>query len=288
MQGRNRLLTPVAAIAMGTRQASRLTLRRCPQVSVQLSTAAGEVLLRADVLDMSRGGMKLALSQYVPIGVSLTICFPQSDVRVTATVCWSRKETEQRWWLACVFNPALPDELIQKLLDAGYLERRKHEREPIALAATAKWQTGETAPISIRDFSVGGLCLSSERGAERGQRLLLRLATSDDAQESVLTEVQWQIRFNDSYLIGCSFVNRQGLVAMRKLVPLATAAKPPRGALSQRLWAPLGRLLSLGTRPGRWLPRAKSQPDVKPRLHPVAQPSNSADFLDKPFRDRIA
>lgn len=214
---------------------------------MHLSTSAGAATHSADLLDISRGGAKLAVGQYVPVGVTLTICFHDLQVAATATVCWSRKEAEDRWWMACEFHPALPDNVLEKLLGAGSLERRKHAREPIAVDAVAKWQGGESSPIVIRDLSAGGLCLSSDRGGQRGQRLLLRLTPAEDAQAAVLTEVQWQIKFNDGYLIGCSFLNRQGLAAVRKLVPVAGGgdATQPHSALSRRLWSPFGRLLSL-------------------------------------------
>jgi hypothetical protein len=204
---------------MGTLQQVRPALRRLP-VRAHWESAAGTVTVAADVLELSRGGAKLALDDTPDMGVVLTLHFDQPGITATCKVCWSRMgrvDGKQRVWVACSFQPALSGEFLERLKEHGYLERRQHSREPLNLPATARWPMGDPLPVRVRDFSAGGLCLMAPYAAQRGQRMLLHLGEGATDPSSALLEVQWCIPFAEGHLIGCSFMHRAGLDAIRHM-----------------------------------------------------------------------
>ncbi len=202
---------------MGTRRQARYTLVGRPPLRAQWESACGAVTSAADLLDLSRGGAKLVLDDSPGIGAALTLHFDDLACAVPSTVCWSRVDENERCWVACSFDPPLPEEVLEALLQEGYLERRRDPREPVEIPAMARWPMGDPVAVDVRDFSAGGLCLTAPHAAARGQRMLLHLGHGEDTQASALVEVQWCIRFDDGYLIGCSFLHREGLAAVRRM-----------------------------------------------------------------------
>src|SRR5262245_49024405 len=185
---------------MGTRRHARYTLLNRPAVRAQWNSESGTITTTADLLDLSRGGAKLALYISPSIGEALTLHFDDLATAVPSTVCWSRAEGE-RCWAACSFEPPLEEAMLESLLQKGYLERRRDTREPVDVPALARWPMGDPVGVDVRDFSAGGLCLAAPHPAARGQRMLLHLGEEASAQSSALVEAQWCIQFNDGYLI---------------------------------------------------------------------------------------
>jgi hypothetical protein len=219
---------------MGTRRQARYTLVGRPPLRAEWESARGAVTTAADLLDLSRGGAKLVLDDSPGIGAELTLHFDHLACAVRSTVCWSRVDENERSWLACAFDPPLPEDVLEALLREGYLERRRDPREPVKIPAMARWPMGDPVAVDVRDFSAGGLCLTAPHAAERGQRMLLHLGDDNGTPASAMVEVQWCIRFDDGYLIGCSFLHREGLAAVRRMAPNAAqdvddSAQPARG-----------------------------------------------------------
>jgi hypothetical protein len=219
---------------MGMQRDARNELLGRPTIRVDLQSESGIATVIADVLDVSSGGAKLLLGKPLRIGTPLTLRFEELIPAVSGSVCWCRPDQNNRWWVACAFDPSLPPDVLELVLQAGYLERRRDPRENVSIPASARLQTGEQGVVDIRDFSAGGLCLTSSHEAQRGQRLLLQLGDVEEAQTKTMVEVQWCIQFNDGYLLGCSFLHREGLAAVRRLAaaprsPADSAAVPAEG-----------------------------------------------------------
>jgi len=64
-------------------------------------------------------------------------------------------------------------------------------------------------------------------------RLLIEFDGSEGEQTSLLTEVQWHIEFDEGHLIGCSFVNRQGLTPLSKHASSQRCSTPAEEAIAR-------------------------------------------------------
>jgi hypothetical protein len=188
------------------------------------SHAGATVATTVDLLDISRSGAKILLDGSPGMGAALTIHF-DGFAAAPAKVCWAREGDHGRCWLACAFDPLLPEGVLEGLLKRGYLERRRDPREQVTIPAMARWPMGDPVRVDVRDFSGGGLCLTAPYAAKKGQRLLLHLGDGEKAQGNALVEVQWCIQFDEGHLIGCSFLHREGQSAVRRMAH-STQPKP--------------------------------------------------------------
>jgi hypothetical protein len=194
------------------------------RVTLERSGDPSSEELDALLLDISNGGVKLSVTSCPAIdeAVVLRIMLPDIDLdlRVDAKVCWSRPGNGEMWYLGCALMPALPDHVLTELAINGFLQRRRDPRRPVDLRAHMRCEgAGEPADVQIVDFSSGGLRIRSPQQAETGQRLLLQVGERADAAGSFMAKVAWQLRRDDDYELGCTFVNKDGPQLLRDALP---------------------------------------------------------------------
>jgi hypothetical protein len=194
----------------------RVTIERCGDLSTEE--------LGAQLLDISSGGVKLSVMSCPEMheAVVLKIVLPEIDLhlRVDAKVCWSRPGPGETWYLGCALQPTLPNQVLTDLAINGFLQRRRDPRRPVDVSAQMRCEGAvEAADVQIVDFSSGGLRIRSPQQAEMGQRLLLQLEDGADAAGSFMAKVAWQLRGEDGYELGCTFVNKDGPQLLRDALP---------------------------------------------------------------------
>ena len=146
--------------------------------SVLVERGPGSELERfsASLLELSRTGTKLLVSSYIPFGaaVRLNLAVEDLDLNVLAEVCWILPSRGSQWRLGCSFNPEHSEESLVALASSGRLERRDETRHLAKLPAIANWELGDTnTPVTIHDYSRGGVCLLTDQPGKIGYRLLL-------------------------------------------------------------------------------------------------------------------
>jgi hypothetical protein len=186
----------------------RVTIKRCGDMSAEE--------LDAQLLDISTGGVKLTVTSCPAVqeAVVLRIVLPEInlDLRVDARTCWSRPGTGETWYLGCALKPKLPDQVLTDLAINGFLQRRRDPRRPTDLSAQMRCEgTAEVADVQICDFSPGGLRVRAPQPVEMGQRLLIQLPEGSGAAGHFIAKTTWQLRRDDGYELGCTFVNKEGL-----------------------------------------------------------------------------
>ena len=194
----------------------RVTIERCGDLSPEELNAA--------LLDISSGGVKLSVTACPAMheAVVLRIVLPEIDLdlRVDAKVCWSRPGPGETWYLGCALLPTLPVRVLTDLAINGFLQRRRDPRRPIDVSAQMRCEgAAEAADVQIVDFSSGGLRIRSPQQAEVGQRLLLQLEDRPDVASSFMAKAAWQLRRDDGYELGCTFVNKEGPQLLHDAMP---------------------------------------------------------------------
>jgi hypothetical protein len=128
---------------------------------------------------------------------------------VSAAACWSKPCEKTGWQIGCVFDPEMPPGVLQRLAENGRIERRLGPRykEPLRLEARYV-SSGRKATVSLENYSEGGLCFSARLPSEPGEDIQLYLEKSED----LLTtgRIQWQLKCDGGYLLGCRFIRPQG------------------------------------------------------------------------------
>jgi hypothetical protein len=143
--------------------------------------------------------------------------------------------------LGCALNPKLPDQVLTDLATNGFLQRRRHQRRPIDVAARMRCEgILNTADVQIVDVSAGGFRVRSTQEAGVGRRILLQLDSGPDQTDLLVAQAAWQMRQEDEYEVGCAFVNKQGPqllhdVLQRQGNPDGDEAPAPRKRSSARL-----------------------------------------------------
>jgi tetratricopeptide (TPR) repeat protein len=197
-------------------------LHRIP-VKIKRKTGDPKDTIDGELLALSRSGAKVSTAACLPFAeeITLQITFgnrvPALDL--AAKVCWSRPSDGLQWLIGCSFSPALSDESIAQLAASGIIERRQHAREPVCIAATAKWQLEEESfPVEIRDYSTGGFCLVGPRSAQVGHGVQISITTSDDETYQISGRVCWHLEQDESHLVGCIFTASQDVAQLLEAV----------------------------------------------------------------------
>lgn len=189
----------------------------------------------ARMLDLSRGGAKLAVTSPLGVGEAIRLHMQMIDLDLDATVagkvCWTTPAEDGPWWAGCVFTPRLPGNVLAKLAGAGHIERRQHERHPLSLDLEARWELSPIpSRVKLRDFSRNGFCLLVSEPGKAGLRVHLRCKDSQGRTVDVFGKADWEVNVTDGYLIGCEFRGRQSYEALRAIAcpqtSLATQRTP--------------------------------------------------------------
>lgn len=212
-------------------------------VRVALRSDDGGQLFDGQLLDISRGGVKLAVPHSLPFAekVDLQIAVPdlQLDFSAAAVVSWSRQEVDGRWLVGCHFDPALPEATVNRLAHAGYLERRQSPRYPVSLEATASFElSGHGFSVWIQDFSTDGFSMLSPRPGEIDQRLRLEVTKGDGKPVVISARTRWCVSVDDGYLVGCALINAHDFQHFWELTYQTSPNQPvlPRVTLPSSPW----------------------------------------------------
>ncbi len=181
-------------------------------IPAKIKRKAGEPndTIDGELLALSRSGAKVSAAACLQFAeeITLQITFGKLDlaVELAANVCWIRPANNRKWLIGCSFSPPLSDESIAQLAASGIIERRQQVRQPICIAATAKWQLEEASfPVEVRDYSTGGFCFVSPRSARVGHGVHISITTSDDQPYQISGRVCWHLERDGKHLIGCIF-----------------------------------------------------------------------------------
>ena len=164
--------------------------------------------------EISRYGAKLSLRCCLRFAeaIEIRIVVPALGLNalVAGEVSWIRPEGDG-WLVGCSLTSPVPDEALQQLAKARYIDRRRHPRYAVKSSARARWELdNQTSPVEIRDYSKGGFCLAATRPSRVGASVLLEFdVTADDSPRRVFGKVCWQAKRDDEYLLGCAITNHE-------------------------------------------------------------------------------
>ena len=206
-------------------------------VVIERSTAQGPSTIGGRLVDISRGGAKLALDTCVPFGETVSLCVAVAEInlhfQVQAEISWSRQGEGGTWLVGCCFNPSLPDETVDRLARSGYLERRRSPRYPISIGGTVRWELSAAVdPVCLADLSLDGFSMLCAKAKAPGQRFRLELDDDNGQTTAVAGKTQWQAETEDGHLIGCSLMNRQDFHRVWELVHQTEPNQPLRSRVS--------------------------------------------------------
>lgn len=179
-------------------------------LQAQVQVAGQMEACDASVLDISRGGAKISVTQSLEVDAEALVTL-QADVRDIsrrARICWKRP-TREGWLVGVAFHEELDNEQFDALAMNGFIERRRDTRIQHSADLIARWEL-ESVPVPVRllDLSTGGFKIHSPEQAELGKRVLV--ATEEHPGSPILGKVRWQMPSADGYDIGCAFIDKHG------------------------------------------------------------------------------
>jgi PilZ domain len=220
----------------------------------------------AKLVDLSRTGAELSVASCPSIDdaarLLISIAELRIDLAVAIEVCWAQPGDDDSWRLGCRFEPELSGEIVEQLAAGGFLDRRASPRTPVSLRATACWEHEEARiPVRLHDISEGGFCMSCAQIGQSERRLLLNLSRADGKMESIHARMQWRLKKDDQFLVGCALENVLDYHRLRAVAEAdaaqreLAARRPPRtpwimfGSVASITFVVSFVLLSLATRP---------------------------------------
>ena len=179
--------------------------------------------LPVELVNISQGGATFNTSEIIRakeiLAVKIEARCLDLTIAVAAEVCWVSPAAGELWSLGCKFQPPIPEDVMRQLAEAGIVERREHEREPVSLRATAQWElTKDTTDVQIVNRSRGGFCLISATKSEPGERLQLKIELDDQRKVETRGKTLWQVESSEGYAIGCQFLNARDSRLLSDLV----------------------------------------------------------------------
>jgi hypothetical protein len=178
-----------------------------------------------ELLDLSRSGIRLAVTDTFPQGASIRVklkvaCISRT-LEVDAKVCWVSPGTAEGWILGCALKRELEEHWIVDLAVNSILERRRDGRDQIDLSGEFKSELGsEFALIQLVDYSAGGFAGRTMTGSVApGERLMLRFAQEGKEIKCFRAKVIWTRPDTDGgQLLGCAYLTREDHVQLQTLV----------------------------------------------------------------------
>jgi hypothetical protein len=178
--------------------------------TVHRTGKSGDETIQADLLDMSRCGLKISVSTELAFQELVQVHVESDELGLNLTesarVRWIREEpATNSWTIGCDTEGEIHEDVLEDLVERGLLDRRDSSRRRVTGEALAQWELSENrVPVQLLNLSPGGFCLASDQPTKVGARLKLTLA-DDDGQSpyEILARAKWQHEFENGYLIGC-------------------------------------------------------------------------------------
>lgn len=209
------------------RREPRYQVTRARAVRVVIERAAGitQETLEAELSDLSPSGAKLRLESPAKVQFQEAILLRLEsqeiglNLTIHAKVCWIRGSAADCWTLGCTFSPSLPEHCIQELFNKGLLERRRNTRRSVRGQAVARWELDAAATnVGLLDISTGGFSVLSAKPAKPGSRMSLRPEKWRASEPEVTERVQWLLRVEGGFVIGCEFCDSRDFTRLRETV----------------------------------------------------------------------
>lgn len=217
-------------------------------VEVHRSTGSESTTIEARLLDLSCGGAKIAAMTQLLLNENVIMTTKieplDGELEADAKVTWTRPFDGETSWMGLSFDPEIPQEEIDRLARAGYVDRREHSREENESETYADWQIeDQRGRIKLKNVSEGGFCVSSSASVDTGQHVILKLSRANKPPLSVPCIVTWQLCKEDSFLVGCAFVDKKHYAPVKRIMDEQLEAEEA----VQRVRRPLN------TRPWTWV-----------------------------------
>ena len=201
----------------------RFSLSKTIPAAVTIVDGGEERVAHGQALEISLRGAKLKLEEPLSEHRSIQIELRPNDIDTTISAtgctCWARPTDDDAWWLGVSFEKAIDEATIGKLARYGYVDRRKDRRETIDFGLLARCElSDEPITIKLRDLSVGGLGLWSPRELKPESRLLVGLGERNLDGRPIVARVKWVRKSDAGFLVGCSFVAKEGYPELRRQI----------------------------------------------------------------------
>ena len=177
--------------------------------------------IEGQLLDFSKNGVKVFIHSKMEIGdaISLRIQFGEMDIDFSsaATVCWTGFKSHGNWIIGCSLASEIPDIAFERIINTGYLERRRVERQKISVEARIcrTELDDEQTEVRLDDFSMYGFGMFSPQSFNSGDTVLLEVQGGCDSTVHIPAEVQWQKAKRSGYSVGCEFMSINGFEIFR-------------------------------------------------------------------------
>jgi hypothetical protein len=207
------------------------TDRRCPcyaLVNVELVQAAilpvdpqSVDSIAAELREISQNGAKLMIPGPPELRYECRISLASHRLKpalmLPAEIHWARPNPAGDWLLGCHFKAPLDNELFQRWIDSGVLNRRKSVRERSRIYVGVQLQAGKPRlPAIVSDFSEGGLCLTTSE-APKNTREVCVFGSLHGKEVCIPLKVRWNLSVGPKQMVGCEFARESDYQILRRM-----------------------------------------------------------------------
>jgi c-di-GMP-binding flagellar brake protein YcgR len=207
------------------RRDARFSVQKAIPAEITITDGQDARVAHGRVLDISLRGARLELeeplsdSEHRSIQIELAPNELDTTITATGSTCWARPVYDNAWWLGISFDEAMDESQVDELAKHGYLDRRKDRREAADMGLLARCElSDEPITIKLRDLSVGGLGIWSPRALVPESRLLVGVSERSLDSRPVVARVKWVTEADDGFVVGCSFIAKEGYPELRRQV----------------------------------------------------------------------
>lgn len=193
-----------------------------PWAWIQLESQESWVPVR--LVDISCHGLRMEIPHQPAVDSTIPVRLaPQGPVEqqeVDLRVRWSQMSVRGQWWVGGEIKPPLSKQTIDRLAQAGYLERRKQPRYPVQQPVDVKWELADAwQKAELCDYSTEGFQIRIRTdSAPPTDRILVRVPSASDrrAEAEIAAKIMWQLDSGEHRALGCVFLHFQHFAELRQ------------------------------------------------------------------------
>lgn len=202
---RNRVAPRFKVPQQGDGRLSRLA-------SIQYSAESEPVAI--EIKDLSVTGVGFITSQAPKIESVVTVsidCLGET-IQFRASIRWVRPSGNGQWRAGCKFDPPISNEF--------FTLETKPERQStnIEFSVRREVHPNDHMPVTISNYSKGGICVCATKPVSPGENLLFERSTENGPTVRFIAKVMWARPDLNCYLMGCQFISPGDAEEFRKVV----------------------------------------------------------------------
>jgi hypothetical protein len=167
--------------------------------SIQYTAESEPVPIEINDLSVTGAGFIASEPPQLDSVVTLSIDCLGQTVQFRASIRWVRPSGNGQWQAGCKFDPPISKEFFT------FEAQPERQSTDIEFSVRREIHPSERMPVTISNYSKGGICVCATEPVPPGEKLLFE-GTTGNSPVRFVAKVMWGRPDLNCYLMGCQFI----------------------------------------------------------------------------------